>query len=91
MGSNHSFSSLPTIAVINQNFAPALSWPFRHLQNSVTTAHSAHDRNGCFFSAYSLPTVVQVTTEAGVGFYFRCAGCTALRMTDCLCESRRNT
>lgn len=49
MGSNHSFSSLPTTAVINQNFAPALSWPFRHLQNSVTTAHSAHDRNGCFF------------------------------------------
>lgn len=36
-----------------------------------------------------LPTVVQVTAEAGVGFYFRCAGGTALWVTDSLCEYRK--
>lgn len=46
---------------------------------------------GTVFPAYSLSTVVQVTAEAGVGFYFWCARCTTLWVTDCLCEFRRNT
>lgn len=39
---------------------------------------------GMVFPAYSLSTVVQVTAEAGVGFYFWCARCTTLWVTDCL-------
>lgn len=36
-----------------------------------------------------LPTVVQVTAEAGIGFYFRYAGGTVLWVTDRLHEYRK--
>lgn len=52
----------------------------------MTTAALPLARSGIFGL---LPTVVQVTAEAGIGFYFRCAGGTALWVTDRLCEYRK--
>lgn len=88
MANNSRFGSPPTTAVINQYFGLALSWSFR---NPQTTTLLALPMPAMVFLAYSLSTVVQVAAEAGVGFYFRCARCTTLWVTDCLCEFRRNT
>jgi len=85
---SHSLRSIPTTAVINRHFAPCLILALQTPANQHGHC-SSFPQPGMVFVAYSLSTVVQVTAEAGVGFYFRRAGSTALWVTDCLYKSRK--